>query len=79
MAPRLKNIPLRVFRDYLKWKGLKIIRTKGGHEIWGGVAVTRPIVLQSHVDPIPEFIVRSVLRTLGANSSDFDNFLKATC
>jgi hypothetical protein len=75
MAHRLKNVPLKLFREYLTSKGMKIIRTKGGHEIWGGKNVSRPIVLQSHVDPIPEFIVRQCLRALNVDFDDFIDFL----
>jgi hypothetical protein len=71
---KLKNIPLKLFREYLTSKGLKIIRTKGGHEIWGGKPLKRPIVLQSHVDPVPEFIIRNSLRTLNVDANDFINF-----
>jgi hypothetical protein len=72
----LKNISLQLFRAYLKSKGLKIIRTKGGHEIWGGKQLKRPIVLQTHIDPIPEFIIRNNLRTLGTTPSDLILFIK---
>ena len=30
----LKNIPLKTFKDFLKWEGLKHIETNGGHEKW---------------------------------------------
>jgi len=71
MSNKLKNVSLRLFRQYLTSKGLKCIRTNGGHEIWAGASVARPIVLQSHVDPIPEFIVRNSLRTLQVSAEDF--------
>jgi len=71
---KLKNIPLRLFRDYLTFKGLRVQRTKGGHEIWGGPLLKRPIVLQTHIDPVPEFIIRNSLRTLGENPEDFIDF-----
>jgi hypothetical protein len=71
MSQSLKNIPLRLFRDYLTFKGLKQIRTKGGHEVWSCKNLGRPIVLQSHIDPIPEFIVRNSLRTMGVTADDF--------
>jgi len=76
MYQSLKNIPLRVFRKYLEWKGLKCQRTSGGHELWGGQTVKRPICLQTHVDPIPEFIVKQSLRALGVGREDFIEFLK---
>lgn len=75
MANRLKNIPLKLFRDYLSFKGLKLIRTNGGHEIWSGKNLIRPLILQSHFDPVPEFIIKSNLRTLGETAEDFYNFV----
>ncbi|MFA4853719.1 MAG: type II toxin-antitoxin system HicA family toxin [Bacteroidales bacterium] len=74
MSDKLKNIPLKTFRQYLISKGLKQIRTKGGHEIWAGSDLRRPITLQSHVDPVPEFIIRNSLRTLGVTANDFWEF-----
>ena len=75
MANRLKNIPLKLFRDYLSFKGLKLIRTNGGHEIWSGKNLIRPLILQSHFDPVPEFIIKSNLRTLGETAEDFYDFV----
>ena len=73
-ADKLKNIPLRLFKEYLTYKGLKVQRIKGGHEIWGGPSVKRPVVFQSHIDPVPEFFIRNNLRTLGATPQDFIDF-----
>lgn len=75
MSNHLKNISLKTFREYLIFKGLKKIRTKGGHEIWAGALVKRPIVLQTHIDPVPEFIVRNSLRTLNVTANDFYKFI----
>jgi hypothetical protein len=77
MARSLKNIPVRVFRQYLEWKGLKCIRTKGGHEVWAGKNLARPIIFQSHIDPIPEFIIRNNLNSLGVTKDDFYDFLES--
>jgi hypothetical protein len=71
MSKSLKNIPLRLFREYLNYKGLKHIRTSGGHEVWSRKDLNRPVILQTHIDPIPEFIVRNALRTLGVKADDF--------
>lgn len=76
MPNGLKNIPLRLFRDYLEYKGLKNIRNKGGHEVWSRKNLLRPIILQSHIDPIPEFIVKANLRTLGESAEDFYKFVE---
>jgi len=70
MTKYLRNIPLKTFRQYLEWKGLKKIRDKGGHSL------NRPITLQSHIDPVPEFIVKQALRTLNVDRLDFLEYLK---
>lgn len=65
MPLSLSNITLKDFRNFLEFKGLKIIRSTGGHEVWSCKTLFRPIILQSHIDPVPEFIVRNNLRTPG--------------
>ena len=72
---KLKNISLRSFRAYLLHCGLKHIRTKGGHEIWSARNMLRPVVLQTHVDPVPEFIIKNNLRTIGKTETDLLQFL----
>ena len=70
-----RNIPLKSFRSYLEWKGLKKIRTKGGHEVWSKTDLPRPIVIQSHIDPVPLFVVKTNLKTLGVTIKDYEAFL----
>ncbi len=76
MSKGLKNIPLKDFRKFLEYKGLKCIRTSGGHEVWSRKDLLRPIILQSHVNPIPEFIIRNNLRTLESDRNELSEFLK---
>ena len=71
----LKNISLTDFRRYLIGVGCDRTRTNGGHEIWTRKGLARPIVLQSHIDPVPEFIIKKLLGTLGVNKKDFLNDL----
>jgi predicted RNA binding protein YcfA (HicA-like mRNA interferase family) len=71
MTKKLKNIPLKTFRKYLEYNGMKLIRSKGGHETWSRADLLRPVILQTHIDPIPEFIVRNCLRTIGVKAEDF--------
>ena len=72
---RLKIIPLKTIREYLILKGLKHLRTTGGHEILGGKSLRRLIVLQTHIDPVPEFIVKQILRALNETEDYFIRFL----
>ena len=73
----LRNIPLKTFRDYLYWKGLNPVRATGGHEIWKGMGLFRTISLPTHVNPVSEMVVRSILKTLGADANDYIEFLKS--
>ncbi len=76
MAASLKNIPLRTFREFLEYKNLKHIRTSGGHEVWSRGDLSRPVIIQSHIDPVPEFIIKRNLSTIGSNRDEFIEFLK---
>lgn len=71
----LKNIPLKLFREFLKEKGCVCNRKNGGHEHWTRKDLKRPITLQTHVDPIPEFIVKNALSQLGLTKEDFLNWI----
>jgi len=73
-AKRLSNIPLKHFRKFLKSQGLRVIkgtRGRGGHEKWSKSGLDRPITLQTRVDPVPEFIVKQVLRHLDMSREEF--------
>ena len=72
---KLKNVTLRDFRDFLSKCGCKCIRTEGGHEIWSRKDLTRPIVVQTHENPVPEFILRNALRDLSLSRKDFFEIL----
>jgi hypothetical protein len=76
MSPGLKNIPLRVFREFLESKGLKHTRTTGGHEVWTRKDLSRPVIIQTHNDPVPEFIINRNLHTIGSDRNEFIEFLK---
>lgn len=72
---RLSNISLSDFRKFLAMKELSLLRVSGGHEVWGRPGMLRPVIIQTHVDPIPEFIVLNCLRAMGASRKDLENFL----
>ena len=72
---RLSNIPLSVFRDFLLSQQLTLLRVSGGHEVWGRPGLLRPIIIQTHIDPIPEFIVLNCLRTMGVTRKSLEEYL----
>lgn len=73
----LKNIPLKTFREFLSYMDLKHIRTEGGHEVWSRKDLSRPVIIQTHIDPVPEFIVKNAFRTINATKEDYIEFLKS--
>jgi hypothetical protein len=76
---KLSNISLSDFRSFLNKQGLKVIKTtkgRGGHEKWSRTDLDRPITLQTHIDPVPEFIVKQVLRHLNMTREEFYKHLK---
>ena len=77
MAYSLKNVGLNDFRSFLIHHELKHIRSSGGHEVWCGKDLTRPVIIQSHIDPIPIFVIKSNLRTMGLTLNDLRKFFES--
>ena len=71
----LKNITVSQFQSFLELVHCKEQKGKGGHLKWTRVDLLRPIIFQSHIDPIPEFIVKNNLRVLGYSKDDFFDIL----
>lgn len=76
---RLSNIPLKTLREFLFDSGCSRIdigtKGRGGHEKWEKEDMGRPITLQTHIDPVPEHIVKNCLRDLGLQRKHLENWL----
>lgn len=72
---KLGNISLKDFRTFLKKIGCVCSSIEGGHEKWVREGLKRPVVLQSHIEPVPEFIVKNTLRNLGLSKEDYFNVM----
>ena len=72
---KLSNVSLADYRDFLVKVGCKHISTEGGHEKWVRKNLTRPIIVQTHECPVPEFIIKNALRNLGLTKKDFFEIL----
>lgn len=74
---RLGNISIADFRLFLAEQGCKEIESGNtGHEKWTKDGMMRPVVFQTHIDPIPEFIIRNNLRNMGLTANDFRSWLR---
>ena len=67
----LSNVSISEFRAIMLLLGLTKVRTKGGHEAWMKVGMTRPAIVQTHVDPVPEYVLRNNLRIIGISREEF--------
>ena len=72
---KLSNISVADYRKFLTRIGCKCIRAKGGHEHWSRTDLLRPITFQSHIEPVPEFIIKNGLRILGKEKKYFFQIL----
>ncbi len=74
---RIGNISIADFRLFLADKGCEKVESGNtGHEKWSKAGLLRPVVFQTHIDPIPEFIIRNNLRNLGLTSNDLRAWLR---
>ncbi len=67
----LRNLSLADYLKFLEHIGCKCVRTKGGHLHYTRKDLARPITVQSHIDPVPEFIVKQHLRALKLTRDEF--------
>ena len=71
----LSNISLKDYREFLTNAGCKNMGINAGHEKWTRRDLTRPIIVQTHIDPVPEFIIKNALRSLNLTRKDFFDIL----
>lgn len=73
---KLSNVSLAQFRQFLFDVGCTRVSAEGGHEKWKKDGCLRSVILQTHIDPVPEFIVKNNLRTLGLTRKNFIEWMK---
>lgn len=73
----IKNVSLKYFRKFLIYVGCELKRTSGGHEVWTKNGLLRPVIIQTHITPIPIHIIKNNLRTLGLSMEDLEIFIKS--
>ena len=73
---KLSNIPLTTMIWFLEHQGLKHIKTEGGHAKYTRSDLRRPITIQTHITPVPEFIVSQILKHLCFNKKEFHAYIE---
>jgi hypothetical protein len=75
MAFKSGNVSLSLMRKILIHQGCKCINSDKGHEKYVKSSLLRPIVIQNHIDPVPEFIVKQIMRTLQLKGKDMEKII----
>jgi predicted RNA binding protein YcfA (HicA-like mRNA interferase family) len=75
-ANPLKNVSLKDCRRFLEKVGCQIKRTTGGHEHWTRADLLRPITIQTHIDPVPERIMKQIVTALAIDRDEFIQILR---
>ena len=64
-------LTLRYISAVLILNGCFKERTRGGHEAWKKPGLSRPIVIQTHENPVPEHVVRSIIKDFDMSREEF--------
>lgn len=72
---KITNISISEYRQFLKQMGCTYLRTTGGHELWSKENLPRPLTFQTHIEPIPAFIIKQHLRYLDITTRQFLDFM----
>ncbi len=76
-ARHLRNISIAEFQSFLELAQCKFVGINGGHEKWTRADLRRPIIFQTHIDPIPEFIIQNILRIMGYNKKTYFEIMES--
>ena len=57
--------------------GLHKMHTKGGHEAGKRKELRRTIIIQTHVDPLSELVMRTTINDLGVTCEEFIAMLES--
>jgi hypothetical protein len=72
----LRNITISQLESFFELCCCKFIKNKKSHAQYTRSDLTRPLPFQNHIDPVPEFIIRNLLRGLGYSKDDFYDILE---
>jgi hypothetical protein len=71
----LRNITISQLESFLELAQCKYMSNEKGHCKYTRADLNRPVVFQNHIDPVPEFIVKNILRLFPYSKDDFFEIL----
>lgn len=72
----LQNVTISQLESFFELCLCKFIKNKKGHIQYTRADLTRPLVFQNHIEPVPEFIIQNLLRGLGYSKKEFFEILE---
>lgn len=67
----LRNVSIATLEAFLELAGCKFTGIAGGHAKYFRSDLNRPVIFQTHINPVPEFILKNILRSLGISKKQF--------
>jgi len=74
----MKPISVKLWKEFLKSKGLKLIRTEASHEVWNNPEkpLLRPCTVVPKHEMVPKLHIHTSLLNLGISQKQFDEEIK---
>jgi hypothetical protein len=74
----MKPISVKLWKEFLKSKGLKHIRTEASHEVWNNPEkpLLRPCTVVPKHEMVPKLHIHTSLLNLGISQKQFDEEIK---
>ena len=72
----MSNVSVADWKEFLRYCGLNLLRINGDHDIWSKDGLLRPVVFQSRITPVPEFVILNNLRTMKVTRKVLEEFLQ---
>jgi predicted RNA binding protein YcfA (HicA-like mRNA interferase family) len=76
MTLKTGNVSIKDLKKVLLKLGCKEVGINSGHIKYVRADLTRPIIFQTHIDPVPRFIIQQIIRTLSLDKKAFEKLLK---
>lgn len=74
----MKPIPVKLWKEFIKNKGLKHIRTEASREVWNNTdkSLLRPCTVVPKHEIVPKLHIHTSLLNLGISQKQFDEEIK---
>ena len=72
----LKPVRWQLFEKVLLELGCEFKRQNGSHRVYSRPEIVRPIIVPVHNKPLPEYVIKNMLRNVGITTKEYKELLK---